>query len=422
MKKQILVVGIMMISAITFGQKKEIKKAEKETKAGNFSEAISVLKQAEGLIANADKSLKAQYYLVKGDAYMGDAGNDLSKLKIAAESLIKAKEIDPKGKYSAGVDIAMINLRSALVNSAIEDQNSDNYVAASEKLYASYSVSKTDTSDLYFAAGNAVNAKDYDNALKYYQILLDVGYTGIKKDYSAINKETNVEKKFDTKDGMNKGVKDGLYIKPITKNSESKKGHILRNMTLMYVSKGETEKAAELIKQARKENPDDLALMNAEANMYYKIGDMEKYKTIINEVISRDPDNPELYYNLGVASKKNGEEEAAMEYYTKTLELDPNYIGALINKADLLLSKDEAMIEEMNALGTSTADYNRYDELQEERNNLHKEALPFLERALSLRGDSADLLSTLKNIYSQLGMDDKAKEAKTRLEELNGGQ
>ena len=422
MKKQILIVGLLLISAITFGQKKEVKKAEKETKSGNFTEAISILKQAEGLIVNADKSLKAQYYPVKGDAYMGDAGNDLSKLKIAAESLIKAKEVDPKGKYSAEVDIAMINLRSALVNSAIEDQNSKKYVAASEKLYASYSISKTDTSDLYFAAGNAVNAKDYDNALKYYQILLDVGYSGVKKEYSAINKETNVEKDFDTKDGMNKGVKSGLYIKPTTKNTESKRGHILRNMTLIYVSKGETEKAAEFIKQARKENPEDLALMNAEANMHYKNGDMDKYKAIITEVISRDPDNPELYYNLGVASKKNGESEAALGYYTKALELDPNYIGALINKADLLLSRDDAMIEEMNELGTSTADYNRYDELQEERNNLYKEALPYLEKALGLREDSVDLLRTLKNIYSQLGMDDKAKEARTRLEELEGNQ
>jgi len=422
MKKQILIVGIMLVSAITFGQKKEIRKAEKETKSGNFTEAISVLEQAEGLIANADKSLKAQYYLVKGDAYIGVAGNDLNKLKIAAEALLKAKEVDPKGKFSAGIDIAMINLRSALINSAIGDQDKEKYVSASEKLYTSYSISKTDTSDLYFAAGNAVNAKDYDNALKYYQILIDVGYTGVRKEYSAINKETNVKKTFDTKDGMNKVVKSGLYIKPTTKNSESKRGRILRNMTLIYVSEGDTEKAAELIKQARKENPDDLALMNAEANMYYKTGDMIKYKAIINEVISRDPDNPELYYNLGVASKKNGEQEAAMEYYTKALELDPNYLAALINKADLLLSRDGEMIEEMNALGTSTADYNRYDELQEERNNLYKEALPYLERALSLREDSTDLLRTLKNIYSQLGMDDKAKQAKTRLEELEDGQ
>ncbi len=421
MKKQILIVGIMMISTLTFGQKKEIKKAEKEIKSGNFTEAISVLKQAEGLIANTEEEVKAQYYLAKGEAYMGEAGGDLDKLKIAAESLLKSKEVSPKGKYVPKVDLAMINLRAALVNSAIEDQNSNKYSIAAEKLYTSYSVSKTDTSDLYFAAGNAVNAKDYDTALKYYKMLIDVDYTGIKKEYFATNKETNVEKSFDSKEEMNKGVKGGNFIKPRTTNSESKRGGVLRNMTLIYVSNGESEKAAKLIKQARKENPDDLALMNAEANLYYKAGDMVKYKAIINEVISKDPNNPELYYNLGVASKKNGEFDPAVEYYKKALELNPDYVEALINLADLMLSKDDAMIKEMNALGTSTADYNRYDELQEERNNLYKEALPFLERASNIRNENVDLINTLKNIYSQLGMDDKAKEMRTLLENLEGG-
>jgi len=422
MRKQILIVGIMMVSAITFGQKKEIKKAEKEIKSGNFTEAISALEQAEGLISTSDKEVKAQYYLAKGEAYLGNAGNDLNKLKVAAESLLKSKEVSPNGKYAPKVELAMINLRAALVNSAIEDQNSNNYSAAAEKLYASYSVSKTDTSDLYYAAGNAVNAKDYDSALKYYQMLVDVEYTGIKKQYFATNKETNVEKNFDTKDGMNKGLKSEIYINPRITNSASKRGGILRNMTLIYVSNGESEKASELIKQARKENPDDLALMNAEANLYYQAGDMVKYKAIINEVISKDPDNPELYYNLGVASKKNGENEAAIEYYKKALELNPDYPEALINMADLLLSKDTGMIEEMNALGTSTADYNRYDEIQEDRNNLYKEALPYLERASNIRKDSVDLITTLKNIYSQLGMDDKAKEMRARLEKLEGGE
>ena len=41
MKKQILIAGFLMASAITFGQKKEIKIAQKAIKSGNFSEAIS---------------------------------------------------------------------------------------------------------------------------------------------------------------------------------------------------------------------------------------------------------------------------------------------------------------------------------------------------------------------------------------------
>ena len=407
-----------MISALTFGQKKEIRSAEKAIKSGNFSEAISVLEQADGLIANADKTIKSQYYLAKGDAYLGDAGDSVDKLKIAADSFLKAKEVDPNGKYTAELENRMNDLRTAIVNSAMKDQESKNYVSASEKLYTGYRINKIDTSFLYYAANNALNGKNVETALDYYKMLLDVGYTGIVKEYYATNKETNLVKKFDTKDGRDIGLKNGPYINPIDKNSDSKTAEILKNMTFLYNSKGETDKVAELITQARKENPNDIELMKTEAFIYYKSGDMEKFKAIINEVIDRDPDNPELYFNLGVASNKNGEMEAAMGYYTKALELNPDYAEALINKAQLILDKDNGMIEEMNALGTSTADYNRYDELQEDRINMFKEALPYLEKASNLRKDNIQLMRTLKNIYSQLGMDDKAKEMRTRLEEL----
>ena len=216
--------------------------------------------------------------------------------------------------------------------------------------------------------------------------------------------------------------KSGDFINPVDKTTDSKRGDILRNMTLIYVSTDNSEKAKELIKKARKENPDDIALMRAEAEMYYNAGDMVGYKKIINEVISKDPNNPELYYNLGVASKKNNEVEAAMKFYDKAIELKPDYVEAIINKADLILSKEGEIIEEMNSLGTSNADYDRYDELKEAKNDIYMEALPYLEKASELRNTDADLIRTLKNIYSLLALDDKAKMMKTRLEELGVDQ
>ena len=143
MKKQILIAGFLMISAITFGQKKEIKKAQKSIKSGSFSEAITTLKQAEGLIDNADIDLKVQYYLAKGEAFLGDSGNnDFEKLIESAESFAKANSYDPKGKYAVDAKNGIQNIRVKLVNSAIVDQNAKDYSKASKKLYTSYKVSK----------------------------------------------------------------------------------------------------------------------------------------------------------------------------------------------------------------------------------------------------------------------------------------
>lgn len=408
----------MLISALTFGQKKEIKKAEKALKAQSFTEALSYLKQAESLISNADKAIKSSYYLSLGQAYLGDAGNNYDKLNLAGDAFGKVLELDPKSTNGIDAEAGFLNLRDALINSAILDQNAKENSLAAKKLFRAYSVSKQDTSVLYYAAGNAVNAREYDNALAYYQELLDLNYTGIEVEYFANKKETGEKQKFNSKTERDLVCESGAFINPVDSKSDSKRGDVLRNMTLIYVSTKDSEKAKELMTKAREENPDDIALMRAEAEMYYNDGDMVGYKKIINEVIRKDPDNPELYYNLGVASKKNNEIEAAMKFYDKAIELRPDYVEAIINKADLILSKEGGIIEEMNSLGTSNADYDRYDELKEIKNNIYIEALPYLEKASNLRDTDVDLIRTLKNIYSLLAMDDKAKLMQSRLDEL----
>ena len=54
MRKQLLLAGLFCVSAIAFGQKKEIKKAEKALDAGNATEAVSYINEADSMIAGAD--------------------------------------------------------------------------------------------------------------------------------------------------------------------------------------------------------------------------------------------------------------------------------------------------------------------------------------------------------------------------------
>ena len=191
-------------------------------------------------------------------------------------------------------------------------------------------------------------------------------------------------------------------------------------MTFIYINEGDIEKATLLMKKAREESPNDINLMYAEAEMYYKSGDMLNYKSVINEIIINDPNNPDLYYNLGVASAKNDEKEEALIYYTKALELNPEYTEALINKAQLILDNESAIVIEMNSLGTSNADYDKYDLLKKKKNDLYLEALPYLESASRLRPESMDIVKTLKGIYGMLGMDEKEKAMKTIIENNDG--
>tara|TARA_B100000809_G_C15136804_1_gene530996 strand:- start:609 stop:1874 length:1266 start_codon:yes stop_codon:yes gene_type:complete len=421
MKKQILIVGLLMVSAITFGQKKEIKSAQKAIKNGDFSEAISTLKGVEGQISNAESSVKEYYYLVKGKAYLGSADNDYEKMNTSADAFEKVLSLNENSKYSAEAQLGLQETTNALLISAQLDQGVQQYLEGSKKIYRGYTLNKKDTIYLFYAASLAKDGQAYDDAIKYYEELINLSFTDIKEEFYATKKGTKEESKFDTADERNAALKKGEYVIPRSKFSKSKKGDILKNMTFIYIKKGENEKAALLMKKAREESPDDLNLMYAEAEMYYKSEDMINYKKVINEVIKKDPTNPDLYYNLGVASAKNDEKEAALNYYTKAIELNPNYTEALINKAQLILDGESEIVKEMNALGTSNADYDKYDLLKERKNDLYREALPYLESASKLRPDSLDIVRTLKGIYGLLGMDEKENLMKAIMEK-NGGE
>jgi tetratricopeptide (TPR) repeat protein len=421
MKKQLWVVGLLLITTITFGQKKEIKRAEKALKSGDVTEAMSYINEAEALIGAADNEEKAEFYVLKGEIYLADAGkNDFNKMKASADAFKMARELGDS-KIEDRAKVGVQNLRVALVNSAVEDQKRKDYARASEKLYTSYTIKK-DTSDLYFAAGNAVNAKDYAKALSYYEDLLEMGYTGIQKEFIATDINTGEVVVFATEDDRTTNMLSGNYTNPDERMATSVRGDILRNVTLIYISQGENEKALKVMKDARAENPDDTSLIRAEADMAYKMGDMDRYNELMKEVVASDPTNPELYYNLGVGSAKNGDNEEAIAYYKKAIELDPEYANAKINIAAIILSKEGPLIEEMNSLGTSNADYKKYDELKEEKNQLYRDARPYLESALQLRPDNVELARTLMNIYSQLGEDAKFKAMKAKLAEMEGRQ
>lgn len=417
MKKQVLVAGVLLMTAISFGQKKELKKAEKALTSGETTEAMTQLDMAEPMIPGADVKLQTQFYTLRGEAFEKSAGSDLSKMKKAADAFLKAAELDPN---STRVADGIQNLRVTLVNSAIGDQNAKKYAVASEKLYTSYMISKKDTSDLYYAAGNALNGKDYDTAIKYYEILNDLKYTGIKKEFVATDKVTGEVVPFENEKARDLMLRSGNYIKPEEKITESDRSDILRNMTLIYVEQGNSEKATALMQTARAENPTDASLVRAEADMVYKMGDMENYSRLMKEVISLDPENPELYFNLGVSSAELGETEDAIKYYKKALELDSSYTKAQNNIAATILKDEAALVDEMNNLGTSRADNARYDELKGQMHALYNKALPYLEAVQKNDTSKVEVIRTLMNIYSQLGQDDKFKAMKAQLSALEG--
>ncbi|MBD0831758.1 tetratricopeptide repeat protein [Aestuariibaculum sediminum] len=416
MKKQVIVALAFSIGALSFAQKKELRAAEKAIKGTNYAEAKSALKQVEALMPNIDDKYKADYYFLYAQAlYAGGAGS-LSDIDEAIKSLNNI-EGNPSPE-SAELKTKMVN---SLLTKGNESYEGKDFSKASEYFEKAYRLSTKDTTYLYYAAATAINVPDYDRALTIYEELKDLGYTGVKKEFFATNVETNEEELFNSASVRDLSVKAKTHVKPGERVTESKEPEIVKNIAIIYVNKGDNEKAIEAMAAARAQSPDDVNLILTEANVHYKMGNTEKFKELLQEATRMDPTNPELQYNLGVIASESGEKDQAKAYYQKTVELDPNYVNAYINLSALVLSGEEEIIKEMNGLGSSKKDDLRYDELREQRQDLYREAIPYLDKALQVDSKNINAAKTLMNIYSSLGETEKYKDMKAKVEAIESG-
>ena len=387
-------------------QKKELRNAGKALDKGNFEKATMALDAAEALLESMDDKQKSEFHLLKSKLYFNGGAANLEDTVMAIEAFEKVS--NPNNAQSK--EKHLVNLINHLVNKGSDFVEKNDYSSASDCFSNAYRISKKDTIYLYYAASSSVNAKEYDKSLTMYKELKSLNFTGIEKQYFALNIITNMEEAFDNKLLRDASVQAKTHSNPTEKKSKSRYPEIIKNMALIYNQMGDTEKALGAMLEARAENPDDLNLILTEANVHYTMGNIDKFKSLLEYATELDSENPELQYNLGVIAAEANDVENAKKYYTRAIELNPKYINAYINLAALILGQEESIIDEMNNLGTSAADDRRYDELRLERKELYFEAIPYLEQAIDIDSNNFQAARTLSNIYSATGDDAKAKE------------
>lgn len=420
MKRNFLVVAALSFTMIGLAQKNEIKAAEKALKGGDVASAKTALEAADGTISGADEKVQAQYYFTKGKIY-----NDLAKkgdnsaFQVSVDAFRKVLDVEStsgKEKYTAETNQYIASLTADLVNAAVADNNEKRFKEGGEKLYMGYKISPKDTIYLYYAASSAVQGGHYEDALKYYEELQEVGYDGSGVTYKATNAITGeVEEMQKTQRDLM--VKSGAYTDAIDEKIPSKKTEIVKNTALIYTQLGQDDKALGAYRTARESDPNDVNLILNEANLYFKQGDKAKFKSLMAEAIAIAPNNADLYYNVGVISTEEGNTEEARENYKKALEINPSYTNAFLNLSTTYVNEGNSYIDEMNSLGNSRADIARYEEIKSNKDSLFQKGADILEDALKSNPDNQGVLSQLKNIYGAMGDNDNFMRIKKLLGE-----
>jgi len=101
---------------------------------------------------------------------------------------------------------------------------------------------------------------------------------------------------------------------------------------------------------------------NAIAGFHY-----DKAVSYLQDVLARQPDNPDVLNLMGFAKRKLGDQSAALDYYDRALALQPDHIGANEYLGELYLEmKDLAKAKERLAvLQQACGDCEEYNELKD---------------------------------------------------------
>ncbi len=311
---------------------------------------------------------------------------------------------------------------ATLLNQAIELGKNGNYKEASKLLYSIYLLNKSDQEKLYYAANYAVLGKDYPKALEYYQMLKDLNYSGEKTLFFAKNVASGQEESFSTKTDRDNYVKLKTHEAPRDEKIPSQRGEIYKNIALILIDQGKVEEAKKAIKDAQLANPEDSSLILSEMDLYLKTKDMVSYERLAKEAVAKNPNDANLLYNLGVISNEANRKEEAKDYYKRAVTVDPKYTNAYLNLAVLMLEPEKDIVDQMNKLGTSSADNKKFDALKRQREDLFASVIPYLEKAHELSKENLDVAETLLNVYGALEMMDKARPLKEEVRTLREKQ
>jgi len=407
MKTKILFLSIILLMSISsFAQSNKVLDAFNYLKAGKLDKAKAAIDAAASYPDTKDD---AKTWLYKGNVYLALAIKQSDTTYNPYKNLV----VNP-------LDTALEAYKKCLTldPNFIAPAASPNSPRVGLKLVA----------DEYFNKGaNYFNNKDFNNALAFFEKTRT-----IRKIYS--NTPDTLANFYGAVAALN--LQDTItaekYLKELTTYAEYKNPTAFNLLFDIYLAKKDTTNMLKTVELAKKRFPNNNDVLLREINYYLITGNLEKSQTLLQEAIAKDPNNHMLYYVVGTNYDQLSQDttiaqerrdmffEEAKKAYQKAIDLNNNFYEAYYNYGALLFNKGVEIFNKANALPpTAQAEYENLKKVYED---LWHQALPLLEKALSLQPNDIPTLYTLRTIYARLSMPDKLKEVNQKIDSLKNNQ
>ena len=261
MKKNLKMLSLLlMVSIGAFAQKEELKSAQSYYAKGKNQEALAVLKKIDYLMLNAPDEVKTEYFFTKGNIYKDlaakniDAASNFTQALAAYQDVLLYENESRNYKYAFKANLALKEMKSKLVDGAYNDYKAEKFKESADKSYEVYLFDKKDTLNLFNAASSSLAGKDYTAAIKYFEELKKVNYSGKGMLFYATNKKTKQEEVFVSMSARESSINEGFYEKPRNVNPPSRKEEILVSLAYSYLERNDFRNAEKYYEEGLKIN------------------------------------------------------------------------------------------------------------------------------------------------------------------------
>ncbi|MDX9947240.1 MAG: tetratricopeptide repeat protein [Bacteroidales bacterium] len=383
MKKVFLLLAVIIISAATFAQKGKVTSALTLIEQGSLDKAKEALDQAmthpksmnwfntyfaKGKLAQAvfksdNPTFKAYYTDPLGEAYA---------------AYEKSMELDSKGGAKKKIITGMVynSLALDLYSQGGQLFEAKDYAGALKSFETQIAITESDNyvgvtdTGMYYNAGlAAMNAKEHQKAIKFFEKCAEMQYQGINPYFQ------------------------------ISQN---------------YLEMGDTVKAESILVDLRNKYANDKDVTLNLIDLYIKAGKNEEALENLAIARTNDPDNYSLHFAEGIIYLNEDRFDEAIERLSKSVELKSDFYDSQYGLGASYINKASDMFAKANDI----MDVNEYNKAIDNAMSVFSKALPYMEKANELKPDDVFALRSLRELYYRLKMTEKYDAVKAKLDTL----
>ncbi|MFG4001814.1 hypothetical protein ACHRV1_09395 [Flavobacterium aquidurense] len=343
---------LLLLNTGAYAQKEEIKEAQSYFAKGKTQEAVAILKKIEYLVINAPVEVKSDFYFTKGNVYKDlatkniDAAANFAVAVGAYQDVLLYENDSQVYKYAFKASLALKEMKAKLVDGAYSDYKAEKFKESADKSYEVYLFDKKDVRNLFNAASASLSAKDYKSAIKYFEELKKLNYTGENVIFYATNKKTKTEEAFVSMSAREASIQEGLYEKPRNVNPPSKKEEIITSLAFSYMETNDYCNAEKYFEDGLQVNQNCITCY---INLAYIKIEFKKELLDLMATLGNSAKEMQQYDKLD--TQKDDIVKSAIPYLKKALTIEPKNENA--TKSLLGIYRSLNMTNEYNTLKSS---------------------------------------------------------------------